>query len=91
MRLRSWTIEDSRLNREYKFKDFVQAIVFLNKAVNPIEENQSYPRIAVAYNRVKVSLFTNEAGAITTQDFEMAEQLDAIAGEEAAQVSRIKA
>lgn len=91
MGLKDWAIEDDRLNREYKFKNFVQAVVFLNKTVNPIEENQSYPRITLAYNRVKVSLFTNEAGAITTQDFEMAGQLDAIAGEEAAQAARIKA
>lgn len=80
MSTQGWVIEDGRLMREYKFKDFIQAMVFLNKAINPIEEHQNYPRINVAYNRVKVSLFTTEAGSVTTQDFEMAEVLDALVG-----------
>lgn len=91
--LKAWTIEGGRLEREYQLKDFVSVMVFLNKAINPIEENQSYPRINIAYNRVKLSLFTNEAGSVTSMDFEMAEELDRLAGEpaDAENKSHIKA
>lgn len=79
MGLKGWSIEGDRLVREYKFNDFIQAMVFLNKAINPIEEWQNYPRIIIAYNRVKIALFTTEAGAVTTLDFEMAQAFDQLA------------
>lgn len=83
MRLQSmpgWYIENNRLKREYQFENFVRAMVFVNKIVNPIEENQNYPRITIAYNRVTLSLFTNEVGAVTVMDFEMAAEFDRLAG-----------
>lgn len=77
--LAGWTIEKGRLEKEFLFKDFVHAVVFLNKIVNPIEEQQNYPRISIVYNRVKVSLFTHAAGALTDADFEMAKEFDQLA------------
>ncbi|EKD50347.1 MAG: Pterin-4-alpha-carbinolamine dehydratase superfamily [uncultured bacterium] len=75
-----WVIDKNRLVKEYQFADFARAIVFVNKLVNPIEERQNYPRILVTYNRVYVSLFTNEVGGITLLDFDMAKDFDLLAG-----------
>lgn len=74
--LEGWTIENGRLEKEYLFKDFVHAVIFVNKIVNPIEEQQNYPRAQIAYNRVRISLFTNTAGGLTPMDFEMAKEFD---------------
>lgn len=74
-----WVVAKDRLEKEYRFRDFVQATVFLNKIINPIEENQNYPQISMAYNRVKVSLFTNSVGAITVMDLAMAKEFDQLA------------
>ena len=86
--LQGWTVNEGRLEKEYRFKDFVQVLVFLNKAINPIEENMSYPRITIAYNRLKLSLMTTAAGAITSLDFEMAMELDRLAGGSAEQTEQ---
>lgn len=75
-----WSVEKGRLEKEYRFQNFARAMVFLNKIVNPIEENQNYPRILITYNRVHVSMFTNQAGAITVMDLSMAKEFDELAG-----------
>jgi 4a-hydroxytetrahydrobiopterin dehydratase len=74
-----WIVEKNRLNKEFKFQNFSRAMIFVNKTVNPIEEHQNYPRILILYNRVFVSLFSNEVGALTTTDFEMAKQFNQLA------------
>ncbi len=71
-----WTIDSGRLEKEFRFKSFSRAMVFVNKIVNPIEENQNYPRLLITYDRVHVSLFTNAVGAITVMDFDMAKEMD---------------
>lgn len=76
-----WSIDSGRLEKEFRFKDFARAMIFLNKIVNPIEENQNYPRIVITYDRVVTSLFNHQAGGITVMDFEMAVEFDALAGE----------
>jgi len=78
--LNGWEIENGRLEKEYHFKDFVHGLVFLNKIVNPIEENQNYPQIGIRYNLFKISLFNNAAGALTVMDFDMAKEFDELAG-----------
>ena len=79
-KLKGWTVENGRLEKEFRFQNFARAMVFVNKIVNPIEEYQNYPRILITYDRIHVSLFTNEAGAITVMDFEMAQQMEGLAG-----------
>ncbi|MBF0106679.1 MAG: 4a-hydroxytetrahydrobiopterin dehydratase [Deltaproteobacteria bacterium] len=75
-----WQIKKERLEKIYQFEDFSSAIIFVNKLVNPIEENQNYPRLLITYNRVFVSLFTNQAGGVTLLDLDMAKEFDALAG-----------
>lgn len=75
-----WIVDKDRLEKEYRFRDFIEATVFLNKIINPIEENQNYPQVSIAYNRVKVSLFTTTVGAITVMDLAMAKEFDQLAG-----------
>ncbi len=82
-KMKGWLIDKNRLVKEYQFPDYARAMVFVNKIVNPIEENQNYPRILISYNRVFISLFNNDAGAITVMDFEMAEEFDRLAGKNA--------
>lgn len=76
-----WSVENGRLEKEYRFQNFARAMVFVNKLVNPIEEYQNYPRILITYDRVHVSLFTNQVGAITETDIAMAKEFDELSGE----------
>lgn len=79
MEMPGWGVVNGRLEKEFRFQDFLHSVIFLNKIVNPIEENKNYPRITIAFNLVKISLFTNDAGAITDMDLEIAREIDALA------------
>jgi 4a-hydroxytetrahydrobiopterin dehydratase len=70
-----WAVEGDRLQRTYRFKDFVEAIAFVNKLVEPAEAAGHHPDIAVSYNRVTVTLTTHDAGGLTQKDFDLAATL----------------
>ena len=79
--LPGWLVVGGRLEKEFRFAGFARALVFVNKIVNPIEENQNYPKILITYDRVHLSLYTNIMSGLTTQDLVMAQEMNALAGE----------
>jgi 4a-hydroxytetrahydrobiopterin dehydratase len=70
--LSGWTVEGQQLERTWIFKDFVEAIAFVNKLVEPAETAGHHPDIAISYNKVSVSLTTHDAGGLTEKDFQLA-------------------
>jgi 4a-hydroxytetrahydrobiopterin dehydratase len=68
-----WTIEEGQLKRTYEFKNFVDAIAFVNRLVEPAETAGHHPDLFISYNRVTVSLTTHDAGGITQKDFDLAQ------------------
>ena len=72
----SWSLVNGRLEKTSQFANFARAMVFVNRAVNPIEENQNYPMITITYNRVKVGLFTHTEGAISDKDLLVAKEME---------------
>lgn len=70
--LPGWTIENQQLCRTYQFKDFVEAIDFVNRLVEPAETAGHHPDISISYNKVSISLTTHDAGGLTQKDFDLA-------------------
>jgi 4a-hydroxytetrahydrobiopterin dehydratase len=70
--LNGWTVSRSQLESKRKFADFVQAIAFVNKLVEPAESAGHHPDIEISYNRVKINLTTHDAGGLTQKDFDLA-------------------
>ncbi|MBU7585894.1 MAG: 4a-hydroxytetrahydrobiopterin dehydratase [Nostoc sp. TH1S01] len=70
--LSGWVVETSKLQTIRKFKDFVTAIEFVNKLVEPAESAGHHPDIEISYNKVKVTLTTHDAGGLTQKDFDLA-------------------
>ncbi|GBE94326.1 4a-hydroxytetrahydrobiopterin dehydratase [Nostoc cycadae] len=70
--LSGWTVEGNKLQTLRKFKDFVAAIEFVNKLVEPAESAAHHPDIEISYNKVKVTLTTHDAGGLTQKDFDLA-------------------
>ena len=71
--LPGWTIEHQQLRRTYQFKNFVEAIDFVNRLVEPAEKAGHHPDIMISYNKVTISLTTHDAGGLTRKDFDLAE------------------
>ncbi|ALF52353.1 pterin-4-alpha-carbinolamine dehydratase [Nostoc piscinale CENA21] len=76
--LPGWTVEGNRLQVRRTFKDFVTAIEFVNKLVEPAESAGHHPDIEISYNKVKVTLTTHDAGGLTQKDFDLAEVISQI-------------
>ena len=76
--LNGWTVDDSRLECTRKFKDFIQAIDFVNQLVEPAESAGHHPDIEISYNKVKIALTTHDAGGLTEKDFQLAEVISQI-------------
>ncbi|MCX5709219.1 MAG: 4a-hydroxytetrahydrobiopterin dehydratase [Candidatus Omnitrophica bacterium] len=74
---RGWElIEDKKIIKEFKFKDFVEAKYFVDLVAAIAEEQGHHPTITVMYNKVKITLTTHAAGGLTENDFIMAKIID---------------
>ncbi|MFB2769245.1 4a-hydroxytetrahydrobiopterin dehydratase [Pelatocladus sp. BLCC-F211] len=76
--LSGWTVERSKLQCQRQFKDFLQAMEFVNKLVEPAESAGHHPDIEISYNKVRITLTTHDAGGLTQKDFELAKEISQI-------------
>jgi 4a-hydroxytetrahydrobiopterin dehydratase len=77
--LESWSVENGKLHREYKFRNFVAAFGFMAQAALLAERADHHPEWFNVYNKVVVDLTTHEAGGITQKDFDLAREMEEIA------------
>jgi len=78
--LTSWTLSgDARwLSKEFKCKDFAEAMVFANKVAALAEEEGHHPDLGVAWGRVTIELSTHAIGGLSENDFILAAKIDGI-------------
>lgn len=77
-KLSDWELEENKLKCIRIFKDFVEAIDFVKKLVDPAETLQHHPNLEVSYNKVTVILTTHDAGGLTEKDFSMAKTISSL-------------
>ncbi len=78
-RIPEWTYTGAAIERVFTLHDFATAIRFINAVAAVAEERDHHPDILLfGWNKVKLSLATHSAGGITTRDFALAEELDAL-------------
>ncbi len=70
---------EHKLRRQFKFKDFMAAIGFINKVAKIADSEGHHPDIYVFYNKVQLDLFTHAVGGLSENDFIMASKIDEIA------------
>jgi 4a-hydroxytetrahydrobiopterin dehydratase len=78
--LDSWTVENGKLHREYRFRDFVEAFGFMAQVALLAERAAHHPEWFNVYNKVVVDLTTHEAGGITHKDLDLAGEMEQIVG-----------
>ena len=74
-----WQQEAQTIRRTFEFKNFVEAIAFVDKLVEPAEAAGHHPDIEISYNKVTISLTTHDAGGLTQQDFDLAQTISGLA------------
>jgi 4a-hydroxytetrahydrobiopterin dehydratase len=72
-----WKREGEEIIRAWQFKDFAEAMSFVNHVAEAAEEANHHPDILVhGWNKVRLSLSNHAAGGLTEADFEMASRID---------------
>ena len=79
-RLNGWRIvEEHKLNKSYPFKNFVEAVDFVNRITKVAEEEGHHPDLYVRWGEVRVYLWTHKVNGLTESDFFMAAKIDRVA------------
>jgi len=73
-----WTLEPTKIAKEFTFKDFGQAMGFVNRVAEVAEAEDHHPDIDIRYNKVKIALWTHASNGLTENDFILAAKVDAI-------------
>ncbi len=75
----AWSIGDKEIKREFRFKDFLEAMNFVNKTAMAANEQDHHPDIFISYNLVQLTLSTHKIGGLSLNDFILAAKIDLLA------------
>ncbi|MFA5926783.1 MAG: 4a-hydroxytetrahydrobiopterin dehydratase [Patescibacteria group bacterium] len=77
----SWFIDedDMTLFGQFAFKDFPEALQFVNDVGAIAERRKHHPEIHISFNEVIIETWTHDVEAVTAKDFELAEEIDGLA------------
>jgi 4a-hydroxytetrahydrobiopterin dehydratase len=73
-----WKLVQGEIVREATFKDFVEAMSFVNRVAEKAESAGHHPDIDIRYNKVRLALTSHDAGGLTSRDFDLAASIEAI-------------
>ena len=72
-------VNDKLIEREFKFKDFKEALAFVNKVGAIAESEGHHPDITIfGWNKVSITLFTHSIGGLSINDFVVAAKINKI-------------
>ena len=74
-----WTLKDKSIEREFQFKNFREAIHFINRVAVVAEEEGHHPDIHCYYSKVRLELSTHKIGGLSKNDFILAAKIDRLA------------
>jgi 4a-hydroxytetrahydrobiopterin dehydratase len=78
--LNGWTLDGDAIRKQFTFKNFVEAIAFVNRLAPEAEAADHHPDILINYKRVTLTWSTHSEGGLTDKDFAGAATADRLAG-----------
>lgn len=72
-------VDDKEIERSFQFKDFAQALKFVNRVGALAESEGHHPDMFLhGWNKVKITLWTHAIGGLSLNDFIVARKIDEI-------------
>ena len=69
-------VEGHHLKREFRFRNFREALNFVNRVGELAEEQAHHPDITFGWGRAEITIFTHKIDGLTESDFILAAKVD---------------
>ncbi len=73
-------IEQKKIRKEFKFKDFKEALNFVNQVGELAEQENHHPDISLAWGKVVIELSTHAINGLSENDFILAAKIEQMLG-----------
>jgi 4a-hydroxytetrahydrobiopterin dehydratase len=73
-------VREHQLEREFKFKNFREALDFTNRVGELAEAQGHHPDIALGWGRVQLTIWTHKLDGLTESDLILAAKVDELEG-----------
>ena len=74
----NWKLNEKKIEREFIFTDFKDAMKFVNKVADLAEDEGHHPDFHVHWNKVLVELWTHSMNGLSENDFIVAAKINNI-------------
>jgi 4a-hydroxytetrahydrobiopterin dehydratase len=74
----AWERRGDAITTVRTFRDFAEALAWVNEVGALAEARDHHPDIAISWNRVTLDLTTHSAGGLTAKDLDLAAAIDTI-------------
>ncbi|MBI2970964.1 MAG: 4a-hydroxytetrahydrobiopterin dehydratase [Candidatus Aenigmarchaeota archaeon] len=69
-------VDDAALRKKFRFKNFREAMAFVNKVAALAEQESHHPDIRIAWNKVTLELSTHAIQGLSENDFIMSAKIN---------------
>jgi 4a-hydroxytetrahydrobiopterin dehydratase len=76
--LNGWTIENINLKKRFEFKNFAEALDFVNRVGAIAERRDHHPDIFFGWGYAEFSITTHDTGGLTENDFVLAKEIESL-------------
>lgn len=74
--VRDWALAGKTIMKTITFKNFIEAMEFVNRVAKVAEEQGHHPDISISYRKVTFTLWTHAIGGLSINDFIIAAKID---------------
>lgn len=77
--LPGWSLNaEGHLSKEYKFKDFMEGVRFINQIADIAEREGHHPDLTLSWGLCGVEIWTHKINGLTESDFILAAKIEAL-------------
>lgn len=74
--LDNWTLRENKIEKTFKFRNFINSIKFVNTIADIAESEGHHPDIYIFYDKVNINLSTHAINGLSINDFIIASKID---------------
>jgi len=74
--LKDWELIGNEVTKEFHFKDFKEAMEFVQKVGEEAQREHHFPDIFIRNNKVSITLTTHDENSLTYKDFKLAKIIE---------------